>query len=128
MKCLDCSDDARIKGRCTKHYKLEWQRANPDKQRAYQRGWLAGRKQAWFAGKSCVDCGATEKLELDHRDREQKVSHNIWSWSDERRVAEIDKCIVLCDDCHLAAHGQGRSKGNRYSHGSQLLLDLARAT
>lgn len=33
--CLDCTASATVKGRCRKHYKLAWQRAHPEKRRAY---------------------------------------------------------------------------------------------
>lgn len=74
---------------------------NKDQQRAYHREWLRKRREAFFAGKSCALCGSSGPLELDHIDASQKVSHRIWSWSEARRSAEIAKCQVLCDDCHL---------------------------
>lgn len=75
--------------------------ADPAAQREYQRQWLAARRAKWFEGKSCIDCGAVDDLELDHRDPAQKVSHRIWSWSWERIEAEAAKCDVRCRDCHL---------------------------
>ena len=74
---------------------------DPDEQREYQRLWRAKRRAEWFADKSCVKCRSVERLELDHIDRATKVSHSIWSWSQEKREAEISKCQVLCHDCHL---------------------------
>lgn len=55
-----------------------------------------------MAGKSCVECGATENLEVDHIDPEQKIAHRIWSWSVPRRDAELAKCQVLCVEHHKA--------------------------
>lgn len=75
---------------------------DPDKQREYQRQWKAARRAEFFKDKVCVRCGSTKNLELDHIDRSTKVSHNIWSWSKKRREAEIEKCQVLCRDCHKA--------------------------
>lgn len=57
-------------------------------------------RAAFFEGKSCVKCGVTESLELDHIDPEQKTEHRIWTWSPERRESELAKCQVLCTDCH----------------------------
>lgn len=54
----------------------------------------------FFEGKSCVQCGSTENLELDHIDRTTKIDHKIWSWTRVKREAEIAKCQVLCHDCH----------------------------
>lgn len=78
--------------------------STPELQREYQRKWLAKRRASFFSGKSCVKCGSTENLELDHIDPAAKVrrsDHLIWSWSEPRRLAEIEKCQVLCSDCHL---------------------------
>lgn len=76
--------------------------ADPDERRRYAREWVARRRAAWFADKSCVDCGSVDKLELDHVDSKQKVSHSIWSWSQVRRDVEIAKCVVRCFPCHRA--------------------------
>lgn len=70
------------------------------KQREYQRQWMAKRRSEFFAGKACCHCGSTEKLELDHIDRTTKISHNIWSWTEEKRNKELDKCQILCYTCH----------------------------
>lgn len=77
--------------------------ADPAKQREHQRKWRQGRRDAWLKEHGpCAECGATEKLEVDHIDPRQKVSHNLWSWSEARRNAELAKCQVLCEDCHMA--------------------------
>lgn len=70
------------------------------KQREYQRQWIAKRRSDFFAEKSCVVCDSKDRLELDHIDPSTKVSHAIWSWSQQRRETEIAKCQVLCHDCH----------------------------
>lgn len=76
----------------------------PDKRRLYlrqyQNEWMRKRRQAYFSDKSCVVCGSTDRLELDHRDPKQKLTHAIWSWSSERREAELTKCQPLCHECH----------------------------
>ena len=81
----------------------------PEEQRKYQREWLQRRRDEWLADKSCVQCGSTDSLEIDHIDRATKSAtlrrlHNssIWSWSKERREAELAKCQVLCHEHHLA--------------------------
>lgn len=71
-----------------------------DQQRAYMREWMAKRRAAWFADKVCARCGSTENLQNHHRDKTKKISHNVWSWSDKRRQAELTKCDVLCRHCH----------------------------
>lgn len=72
-------------------------------QRRYQRGWLQRRRREWIASKGgvCRACGGTDRLEAHHIDPRTKISHNVWSWTAERRIAELAKCEVLCHDCHL---------------------------
>lgn len=71
------------------------------RQREYQRQWMAKRRADWIAANGpCVWCGSTEALEVDHIDPTVKVTHNVWSWSRERREAELAKCRVLCGECH----------------------------
>lgn len=69
-------------------------------QREYQRLWMKKRREDFFNGKCCVQCGSIESLELDHIDPKLKISHNIWSWAEQRRQEEIAKCQVLCKSCH----------------------------
>jgi 5-methylcytosine-specific restriction endonuclease McrA len=78
-----------------------------DKQREFQRNWVAKRRADWFSNKSCVRCGSQEDLQIDHIDPKTKSHllkslHNnaIWSWSEKRREDELAKCQVLCDPCH----------------------------
>lgn len=79
--------------------------ATAEAQREYQRLWVARRRAAFFSGKSCIQCGSTEGLELDHTDRTTKdpvlkLGTRIWSWSEDKRAAEIAKCQILCHECH----------------------------
>ena len=77
---------------------------DPETRRAYAREWLAARRAAFFDGKCCIDCGATDSLELDHSDPDLKVCHRVWSWAQERREAELAKCVVRCGPCHRERH------------------------
>ncbi len=77
---------------------------DPDAQREYVRKWVADRRASWFADKSCDECGATENLQLHHRDPVDKIAHSIWSWSWKRIEAEVAKCVVLCESCHREHH------------------------
>lgn len=74
--------------------------ADKQVQREYQREWMRKRREEYFKDKVCEFCGSSDRLELDHKDRSTKVSHRIWSWSKERREAELAKCRPLCYDCH----------------------------
>lgn len=74
--------------------------ANKEQQREYQKNWIAKRRSNYFLGKMCVDCGSKLNLEIDHVDPSQKISHKIWSWSNNKMLEELDKCVIRCHDCH----------------------------
>lgn len=62
--------------------------------------------QAHKAKSGCMDCGEKDPivLDLDHRDRSQKsftignLSHTGMSL--EKLMQEVDKCDVVCANCH----------------------------
>lgn len=82
----------------------------------YAREWMASRRSEWFADKVCAKCGSKENLELDHIDPSQKTDHKIWSWSKDRREAELAKCQPLCHDCH--AKKTHIDRGGPWKHGA----------
>lgn len=59
------------------------------------------RRAAYLADKCCNYCLSTENLEIDHIDPSTKVASEVWTWSEERRNAELAKCQVLCERCHM---------------------------
>jgi 5-methylcytosine-specific restriction endonuclease McrA len=71
-----------------------------DAKRKYAREWVAGRRKNFFSTQVCSHCAGTEKLELHHLNRTDKIANAIWSWSESRRNEELKKCIVLCKNCH----------------------------
>jgi hypothetical protein len=91
--------------------------ATKEEQREYQRLWMARRRAEFFTGKACVDCGAVEDLQIDHLDPALKVSHVVWSWAQERREAELAKCVVRCRECHKIRHGKGSHGHGGYKRG-----------
>ena len=57
----------------------------------------------YFAEHPCVDCGETDPvvLEFDHlRDKEFGISSGIRDRNWEAVLNEIDKCDVVCANCH----------------------------
>jgi hypothetical protein len=59
----------------------------------------------FLANKSCVKCGINDirVLEFDHRDRSTKkhtVSQMLKNHSWENILIEIEKCDILCSNCH----------------------------
>ena len=101
--------------------------ATPEEQREYQRQWVAKRRATWFAENGpCVRCGTWDDLQLDHIDRTTKIHHVIWSWSSARRNAEIAKCQVLCQLCHLQKskeYREGQYTRLVVDHGSKTMYD-----
>lgn len=57
-----------------------------------------------YLGNHCVLCGSVDTLEFDHvipETKELEIATAIargWSW--QRLVTELDKCQLLCEDCH----------------------------
>lgn len=53
-------------------------------------------------GGKCVGCGTTEKLQFDHLDRTQKLFNigKCLDYSFEKLLPEVEKCQLLCYDCH----------------------------
>lgn len=75
-----------------------------EKQREYQKKWIAQRRRDYLLGKECFNCGSKEDLQLDHIDPSQKRYNpaQLWGMSElnENRIAELDKCQILCLPCH----------------------------
>lgn len=94
--------------------------ADPEQQRAYQREWIARRRQEWIeANGPCARCGSDQDLQVDHIDRAQKVDHKVWSWSQARRDEELAKCQVLCWPCHKEKSIPESARGE--THGRSVL-------
>lgn len=55
-----------------------------------------------FLGGKCKKCSSSEKLEFDHIDRSTKsfTIAKLWSLSEKTFWTEINKCQLLCQDCH----------------------------
>jgi len=60
---------------------------------------------------ACSFCGETEPICLDFHhvvptEKELSISDIVShrNWSDKRIVAEIEKCVVLCSNCHRKVH------------------------
>lgn len=100
--------------------------ATKEAQREYQRLWIQRRRQAWFDKNGpCVQCGSVEGLEADHKDPKTKLLNPsvLWSMSDKnpKKIAELAKLQVLCEDCHreksnveLSSEDHGRNKYEKY--------------
>lgn len=66
-----------------------------------------------YKGGQCTRCGydrCEAALEFHHRDRTQKdfgLSADGLTRSWERTKKELDKCVLLCSNCHKEEHATG---------------------
>lgn len=74
---------------------------------------VKARRKEWLdINGPCVQCGSQVELQVDHINPSTKVSHKVWSWSEERRLEELAKCQVLCRKCHEAKTSRENSKAS----------------
>lgn len=70
-----------------------------------------------YKGGKCSYCGYNKcitALEFHHQDPLQKdFSISGSSYSIERMKQEVDKCILLCSNCHREEHEKLRKNGNK---------------
>src|SRR5207302_8020017 len=98
------------------HYNAAWKKSYA-KNAARKMAWQKRRRdetRRWFRALKtalhCARCGETapECLQFHHRDPKAKdidLTTAIFNgWSRERIVKEIEKCDVLCANCHLKHH------------------------
>ena len=88
-------------------YNVEWNGKN--RQRLSQKRLELKTKCTDYLGGKCSSCGETEVLllEFHHTDRgikEFTISDQIYRRSLEELVPELDKCVLLCGNCHRKQH------------------------
>ena len=105
-----------------------WKDANVEKMRSYRKKHYQQNKQAaidraakrrkrlgaWLvslkAEKCCSVCSESHPACLDfhHRDRSHKILEIsrmvVQGWSEEKILREIEKCDVICANCHRKHH------------------------
>lgn len=99
-----------------------------DKQREYQRQWILKRRLDYLSDKCCAECGQDDSsvLEIHHKNPSQKTTHRIWSWAQHRREEELNKCEILCGDCHKKQHAAPHGSKQMYER-YKCRCDLCRA-
>lgn len=92
----------------------KWVAANPDKVKENNRKVREASQKWWNEYKShlkCIKCGENHPacLEFHHRNPEEKemnISHySRGGWLSRRKLLEeVEKCDVLCANCHRKEH------------------------
>lgn len=91
-----------------KDKKMAWQ----NKRRAELKTWMKNLKAAL----SCKKCGENHPgcLQFHHADPSKKeisISQAVTiNWSTKRILKEIEKCVVLCANCHIKLHYRQKQK------------------
>lgn len=98
-------------------YKKIWNRNYYKNNTAQEKKRIFDRRKeiaVWFAGyKShlkCLNCGektgaCLDFHHLDSNEKDRSLSLSIkWGWGKNRIKKEIDKCVVLCSNCHRKLH------------------------
>lgn len=99
-------------------YRRDWYYRNKEKQAAYKKQ-RDEEIRAWFlelrSDLCCEGCGENHPAVLDfhHTDPEQKdssIAKAVYTngWSKTRILQEIEKCQVLCANCHRKFHWEER--------------------
>ncbi len=97
-------------GKSNPEYNSQYRDRNPDKPRNEYKRQLSRAKRKEnkakaleYLGGKCVGCGETENLEFDHIDpysKTKKVTRDFGTASWKSLKEELDKCQLLCKDCH----------------------------
>lgn len=71
-------------------------------------------RKEWFyeylSDKSCINCGEVENVCLDHHhvnpeEKHDGIGHMLTELrSIESILKEIDKCVIICSNCHRKLH------------------------
>lgn len=92
-----------------------WREANKERDR---KNWteLRRKKKEWLDSQktSCNKCGESDIACIDfhHKDSTKKdanLSEAIARWSIKRLQIEVNKCILLCSNCHRKLHAAERA-------------------
>lgn len=71
-------------------------------------------------GGACCRCGCTEDLEVDHTNRKEKTMpfSRMYAVNQARFDEELDKCQLLCKQCHVQKTIEERGHRKRTEHGT----------
>src|SRR6056300_1374891 len=113
-KCRTCDDELVINLNITQNtYDRKDYECNVCKQtRTTDRARRNKLEAIKYKGGSCVDCGGTfppRVFDFHHvnpDDKEHKIASMLRSQSWENAKQELDKCVLLCANCHRIRHSE----------------------
>ena len=92
---------------CHKEYRAQHYDINKEKYVAKARVWSDNEAKnffTWLSDKSCIDCGISDirVLEFDHVRgvKAGNISKMLGAVSRERLLEELEKCDIVCANCH----------------------------
>ena len=115
LKCLRCRALRPTKEKRREYnarYRAAQAKPTKTRKRLYNRR-LTKEHLVVYAGGACVDCGFSGSvcaLHFHHLNSHEKsfdIGHNLENYSLDRLEAEVDKCALLCANCHAARHCKG---------------------
>ena len=107
-----------------KLWQREYRKHNKDKRREYGKKYNNVRYPKYrimlhnLKINGCAVCGYNKcdaALEFHHANPNDKSFHIIlcaMAYGDKRIIDELNKCILLCANCHREIHNEGRNKEN----------------
>lgn len=96
----------------TAEYHREWYHNNKGARREQIKKWQDKRREDWKLYKSTLSCKICNEKEsccldfhhLDPTQKDKTLSSISHAWGKERLEKELNKCIVLCSNCHRKVH------------------------
>jgi hypothetical protein len=119
-----CASSLTVKAADSSKNKKDKRMANSNEyMREYMKQYSAKRRlrALGYLGGVCVSCGNQDGLEIHHIDPATKsfTLAKGWHHSWAKIISELDKCEILCDDCHKEHHKVDNEHGtpHRYWQG-----------
>ena len=117
----DFEKDIEGNRRKNREHMQQWRTTNQERHRQSWRE-LRRKKKEWLDSQktACSICGEADIVCIDfhHKDSTQKdanLSVAVAHWSIKRLQNEMQKCIMICSNCHRKLHAQERASQEKVS-------------
>jgi len=110
--------DVNVRKSKHKEYSREHYLKTLEKTKQRTKDTKAKEKAKWYAFKrtlKCEKCGFSHPAALDFhhenpKEKEREVSHYVRNDQYKKAMEEVEKCIVLCSNCHRIYHYEENKK------------------